>query len=233
MPELYQIAKSIASRSYFIKNNIVVDKEWSFPYLKYRILRPLLKLYNQILIKPFAKNKPWLSPASISILQECLDRSMTGLEYGSGRSTLFFAKRVNHLICIEHHSEWFELISRELSENNIKNIDYIKIPVSVNETKKEIENRYKQAYQKDNEIYVEYYERVSDYPDSYFDFIIIDGRARVECSKRAIPKLKSGGIFILDNSERKRYQPVHKMLNAWKKVNTTSGLTDTTFWFKP
>ena len=50
---------------------------------------------------------------------------------------------------------------------------------------------------------------------------------------RAVVKLKRGGIFILDNSERLRYEPVHRKLRSWKQVFTTTGLTDTTIWFKP
>jgi len=74
---------------------------------------------------------------------------------------------------------------------------------------------------------------VNTYPDNYFDFIIVDGRARVECSFNAIKKLKRGGLFVLDNSERKRYMPIFNLLENWEMANTSNGLTDTTFWLKP
>jgi len=233
MPDLFQIAKRISDRWYFVKSNVVREKELSLSYFKYRLFRPLLKIYNKILVLSFGKNKPWLSPASIKILEESLNKKMNGLEYGSGRSTIYFSMKVKQLTCIEHHSEWFSLVSKELSNNNIGNVDYIKIPVPLEESKEDIKIRYSYDFDHENDIYREYYEKVSEYPDSSFDFILIDGRARVECSSRAITKLKSGGMFILDNSERKRYQPVHDKLSGWKKINTTTGLTDTTFWFKP
>ena len=233
MSELYQVAESIADRWYFVKKNIVCTSQTPLDYLKYRFLRPLLKLYNQLLVLQYGKYKPWLSPASIRILTEFLNKSMTALEYGSGRSTIYFAKRVKKLICIEHHPEWFELVSRELIKNEINNVEYIKISSQLPESKKEIEKRYKKEFHNENDVYADYFERINDFPDLFFDFILIDGRARVECSSRAIPKLKNGGIFILDNSERRRYKPVHAMLSKWKKVETTSGLTNTTIWFKP
>jgi len=37
----------------------------------------------------------------------------------------------------------------------------------------------------------------------------------------------------LDNSDRDRYIPVFTVLKGWKMLNTTTGLFDTTFWFKP
>ena len=46
---------------------------------------------------------------------------------------------------------------------------------------------------------------ISEYPDETFDFILVDGRDRVQCIKCALPKLKRGGWLMLDNSERRRY----------------------------
>jgi len=83
-----------------------------------------------------------------------------------------------------------------------------------------------------NDFY-NYYTKVNEYEDGYFDFVLIDGRARAKCGLNAIDKLKSGGIFVLDNSERPRYKPLHNALAQWPKVETTSGLTNTTIWIKP
>ena len=233
MSDLYKIAHSISSRWYFIRRNIIAAQGFSIAYIMYRVLRPLLKIYDILLKSLYGKEKPWLSPATIGILDECLNSTMIGLEYGSGRSTLFFSKRLKQLVSIEHHQEWYDLVSRELNDEGIKNVNYLRIEAGQSESKKDIEERYKSDYIEDNQNYSDYYNKVSDFSNSYFDFILIDGRARVECSIRAIPKLKSGGIFILDNSERRRYEIVHKELSNWKRINTTSGLTDTTIWFKP
>ena len=83
------------------------------------------------------------------------------------------------------------------------------------------------------EEFSNYFNKVLDFDNDFFDFILIDGRARVECLYNSIPKLKSGGMMILDNSERERYKPVFSILNDWDMVFTTNGLTDTTIWFKP
>jgi hypothetical protein len=158
---------------------------------------------------------------------------MAGLEYGSGRSTLFFSSCLGNLTSIEHDSSWYNHVKTMLTENEINNVEYKLIPPLTPERKSAIEIRDLSAFDFEISNYNEYFSFIVDLPDDHFDFIIIDGRARVECSKRAVGKLKRGGIFILDNSERLRYEPVHHMLRSWKQVFTTTGLTDTTIWFKP
>lgn len=229
----YETAVRVAGQPHFIKKNIVVPKSLSFKYLKYRILRPLLKVYNKILKAGLREKTPWISPACIRILNSILIKKMKGLEYGSGISTIYFARKTGNLVSIEHDKIWHEHIRTLLAKSKLSNVNYILISPDRPESKKKIENRCKAEFDSENMNYKAYFEYMSSFPENHFDFILIDGRARVECSRRAIDILKSGGIFILDNSERTRYKPVHDMLNGWQKVHTTTGLTDTTIWFKP
>lgn len=48
--------------------------------------------------------------------------------------------------------------------------------------------------------------------DKKFDVIIIDGKHRLECAKHAIQFVNSGGIIILDNSERKEEKVAAKYI---------------------
>jgi predicted O-methyltransferase YrrM len=50
-----------------------------------------------------------------------------------------------------------------------------------------------------------YVKQIDEFPDEYFDIILIDGRARPSCIKRSVSKVKPGGLLILDNSEREYY----------------------------
>ena len=46
-----------------------------------------------------------------------------------------------------------------------------------------------------------------------FDYISVDGRARMHCLERALPLLKpDGGILLLDNSDRAMYQKAFDMV---------------------
>jgi predicted O-methyltransferase YrrM len=44
-----------------------------------------------------------------------------GLEFGSGRSTLYFSKRLDELYSIEHHQEWYEKVNNMLKSKGINN----------------------------------------------------------------------------------------------------------------
>lgn len=237
MASAYDIALLNSQSPFFLKKNLIVPKSFSFDYILYRIARPLLKLYYKgfKLLNPQA---PWTSQASIKTFDQILSKEMIGFEYGSGNSSIFFAKRLKHLTSIEHNQTWFDIVKTKLQELSLSNVDYHLIPMG-DKLNSKAKYTFYQDYklsEKDFQIrteYDQYFSFVKNFPDNHFDFIIVDGRARVECCLNAIPKLKSSGIFVLDNSDRERYKPVFKVLSNWKQVTTTTGLFDTTIWFKP
>lgn len=232
----YIKAKKIADDFSFVKKNILSPKAFSLPYILYRLSRPILKGYYKQ-FKYRHKETPWTTPASIKIFDELLTKEMVGFEYGSGKSTLFFSKKLKSLVSVEHNKEWYNLVSDHLKERSITHVDYQFIPaddhLSINKIEFHQKFNLKEGELKIMHRYYHYFQFIRKYPEAYFDFIIVDGRARVECSLNAIDKLKPGGMLVLDNSERRRYKPVHKVLKNWQKVYTTNGLTDTTIWFKP
>src|SRR5919108_1783395 len=65
---------------------------------------------------------PWLDPAAIRYLEGALDRSMIGLEWGSGRSTRWFASRLKHLTSVEHDSSWHERVRDALTRHGVSNV---------------------------------------------------------------------------------------------------------------
>lgn len=231
------LARSIAQKGVYIKHNIVyLRKSFSYKYLRYRLMRPMLKLYNRLLT--LKQPVPWTSPASIAILRALLDKNMVVLEYGSGNSTLFFQEYAKKIISIEHDKWWHRSIKKKLKQLKVKNVEYKYIPPSPAPENYTVDDVVKfDTMQQHLEVirweYLDYFEYANTFKDEYFDLIIVDGRARVECSINCINKLKPGGVFILDNSERARYKPVHTILQGWPSVYTTTGLTDTTIWFKP
>ena len=234
--QAYQTVLEISKRPFFIKRNILNKKSVTISYIFYRIFRPILKV-NYKLFKLFNPQSPWTSQASIKAFEKILDKNMVGFEYGSGFSTMFFSKYLKHLTSVEHNEEWFKIVKTKLKDQQINNVDYHFIPAQ-----KESNNAEYSFYKdfnltnKDFTIrkeYHNYFSFVSTFPAEHFDFIIVDGRARVECCLNALPKLKAGGLFVLDNSDRERYKPVFKVLESWKNITTTTGLFDTTIWFKP
>jgi predicted O-methyltransferase YrrM len=233
----YEAALGVSSSFFWIKKNFTHPRGWTFAYFRYRMLRPLLKI-NYKFFKLFNPTTPWTSQASIKIFERILNHEMVGFEYGSGKSTIFFAQRLKALTSIEHNKEWHHLVKKKFKSLNISNVDYYLVPshginISIPATLKLYgEYDLKPSDFDIRKEYLEYFSFIARYPDAHFDFVIVDGRARVECSLLAIPKLKRGGIFVLDNSDRPRYKPVFRVLQEWKSITTTTGLFDTTIWFK-
>jgi len=137
---------------------------------------------------------PWLPLPCVEFLNKYLNITMHGFEYGSGHSTIFFAKRVGGLVSIESSIVFYNDTNNLIRHFDIKNTTL--------------------ALEPGNNVYQFY---ISPFPDNYFDFVLVDGKNRVECLKFCHSKIKFGGILILDNSERPDYKPGIDLLGGWKK----------------
>src|SRR5215469_11650561 len=70
---------------------------------------------------PLDLELPWFSYAAIDFLAHYLQPGMEVCEYGSGGSTIFFARRVKSVFSIEDNSQWFELVSNRLKRESLIN----------------------------------------------------------------------------------------------------------------
>lgn len=75
---------------------------------------------------------------------------------------------------------------------------------------------------------------VDNQPKHVFDYVAVDGRARVPCMRIALQMIKEdGGILLLDNSERPNYKAAIDMVPPhWKRVDYygVRGEYRTTIW---
>ena len=234
--QFLEVANMIRQKP-FATRNIAVDKSNTITYLLYRFKRPLLKWRFNTYQKKNA-HKPWLTPDAIEALEALLKKTDVGLEYGSGRSTKFFAERLNHLTSVEHHEGWFEQVNQELKIEGFENVEYI-LKTPNNQVPKVYFTSEAQHFTPENKYPIEdnyfkdYIGIIDNYSDEHFDFVLIDGRARKSCALAVTSKIKSGGLLVLDNAERVRYKQIHKSLKGWQQIYTTTGLTDTIIWRKP
>jgi hypothetical protein len=130
---------------------------------------------------------PWLTQQAISILSTLLKPTDVGLEWGSGRSTLWFAQQVKHLTSVEHDEAWYKAVSSELKEANISNVNHLLCKLAKRGQKPE-ESSYVQvanAFVKEN-----------------LDFVLVDGRHRDTCANIVLEKIHPGGIIVIDDANR-------------------------------
>lgn len=121
---------------------------------------------------------PWISYSAIGVLEKFLTKTSRVLEFGSGMSTIWYAKHGGEVYSVEDCKPWFDKVGDLIEHKNIKNIN-LHFASGLNE--------YSQFMTND---------------DAGFDLIMIDGNHRSACVAHAIKLLKSGGILYLDNSDR-------------------------------
>lgn len=180
---------------------------------------------------------PWLTPASIGMLSTLLHPTDRGVEFGSGRSTLWFAARVAELTSVETNARWHESVTLRLKERGVGNVEYILVP----------EDRPKENGDGP-------YPRIAlNFADASLDFALVDGYYRDHTAKNIMPKVKPGGVLIIDNinwhlpceSKAPGTRPaglgpatstwaeIWQELAGWRRIWTSNGVWDTAIFFKP
>jgi len=182
---------------------------------------------------------PWLCRDAIEILNCWLKPTDRGLECGTGRSTLWFARRVAHLTSVEHDETWAKKVADDLETSGLANrVDYHLAPDG-----------------KEERFDSDYVDVVEQLRPSTLDFCLVDGVSRDHCVMACLEKVKPGGIIIIDNVERyiprdpkspapearameqgpasERWERFVEATAEWRCIWTTNGVWDTAVWFKP
>lgn len=160
-------------------------------------------------LNPVDIRLPWICYEAIWSLEACLKKNMKVFEYGCGGSTLFFADRGCSVVSIEHNPEWCSLIGSLISNHN----NASRIHLQLQEPQS---NDLSMLYQDETVCtsfspdyfgfdFADYVKSILSYPDSHFDIVLVDGRARRSCIFYSIPKIKTGGLLVIDNTERHEY----------------------------
>lgn len=151
---------------------------------------------------------PWIPYVAIAFLERILRPEMHIFEYGTGGSTLFFARRVSHVVSVEHEKDFYQALSLP------SNCECLFVPPEVGEIGKDSSSPrdyYSDQYPGFN------FRAYASVIDSYdpFDLVFVDGRARPSCLRHGSKKVKKGGYLMLDNSNRAYYHEQFEL--DWEK----------------
>jgi hypothetical protein len=142
-----------------------------------RILRDVYgqrrSLWNDECLDAAGNLVPWFTYPAIEYLNQLDLSDLRVLEFGSGCSTLYWARRAREIVSIEDNRSWYERTKPRLPGN----VDYIHAP-----TRDEIV-------------------RAAAALTGPFDIVVNDGVYRYDCALASRPKLADGGMIILDNSD--------------------------------
>ena len=155
-----------------------------FPYLKY------LPTWGK---GPIDYELPWISFPAINFIKRHLRPWHNVFEYGSGGSTLWFARNSNSVLSVESDSDWHNQVCSRLTSRGIKNASCELHPISGDSPS---------AFQSDS-----FFRRIEV---STWDVILVDcycgfsasryGLTRPYALEIALHHLRPGGIVILDDS---------------------------------
>jgi beta-phosphoglucomutase-like phosphatase (HAD superfamily) len=139
---------------------------------------------------------------AIRLIERLMPASARVFEYGSGGSTLFFGRHSAQVVSVEHDSSWFEQVRAATA--GFPNVELVlaqpRLPVDEAEAAVASSSP---AFA--GQTFVDYAAVVDRFPDHHFDLLVVDGRARPSCFFRAAPKVRIGGLVVLDDSERPAY----------------------------
>ncbi len=160
--------------------------------------------------------EPWLVPGAVRFCEEHLTREMRGLEWGSGRSTVWFGSRIGSLVSVEHDEGWAAKTRAAVEAAGLRGVE-VRL---LNATK-----------QWENSPYVSV---VEDFADESLDFVVVDGLFRQECVARVLPKVAPGGYVLVDDTAHLADLAHWGFPPSWKIVSRNRFLVaETTIWQKP
>ena len=169
---------------------------------------------------PVDDRYPLITYAAREWLDDYLKPNMTVFEYGSGGSTFYFSQRVNHVVSIEHNPAWFKIMDGLIDRDSPQNIErflHPPQPLDGPEPAYSPESYTSSLKPFQGFSYRDYVKSIDAYPDHHFDLVLVDGRSRISCVKRAMNKIAKGGVLMLDNSERDSYATTASILTGWKE----------------
>ena len=133
--------------------------------------------------------------AVVAFLERRLNKTLSVFEYGSGYSTLFYARCARSVISVEYDQAWYASIGPRLPPN----ASLLFVP-------HDVDGEYCRAIARTGE---------------YFDVVVVDGRDRVNCVRQGMQALSSRGVIVLDDSERAKYASAisHAQQNGFLSVD--------------
>lgn len=211
------------------------------------MIRPLrhrtpLYIFNRVRRFVYVKTHPkdpWITPAMVKILDSWLRPTDEGLEWGSGRSTMWLAKRVHRLTTVEHDEVWARMVQTALRDE-------------ISDGRVIVKNEKDGV---DNSASSKYVGVAASFLEKSLDFCLVDGKARGHCALACLPKIRSGGLVIVDNVERYlprvvaspaprargladgfasvEWEQFSRAVSEWRVIWVSDGISETACWIKP
>jgi hypothetical protein len=167
-------------------------------------IRRLPRWFPQRRLSPLSMRVPWWPYDAVAWVAEQLPLGARVFEYGGGGSTLWLEDRGAIVTVVDHDDVWF----RHLNEA---------VMASTRVMHRESSPTGKITSDVDPGFFDGYVAAINSEFDDSLDLVVVDGRARVECVRKAMRKVKPGGLLLLDDTDRRKYTPALVLLAKWER----------------
>lgn len=152
---------------------------------------------------------PWLTYPALACLDAPAFRGRRVLEFGGGASTLWWAARAAELVTVEEDPAWRDALTRGLA----------RAPETVAPPAAAGPPRAPAKFQLLATV-----AQAAALPPAGFDVVIVDGGDRLAAARVALSATRSGGVILLDDSEKSWGGPGFPILallreNGWRRLD--------------
>jgi hypothetical protein len=160
-----------------VLGNLIDNPDLVGPYIRNSLLTRKL---------PIDLGMPWWSFRAIE-RADALMPGKTVFEYGTGGSTLRFARTAKHIVSVEDHPGWAAVVQKRLSKAEFANVEIRLRPFDFT-----------------NPVDFEKSSYIAAVDEAPWDIVIIDGQdwtfnERIACFRRVEPNMKRNSVIIVDD----------------------------------
>jgi len=176
-------------------------------------------------------DRPWLTPRAVDFLEDWVRADDVVVEFGSGRSTRWFADRAREVVSVEHDSAWYERVKSDLHQRGMTNVRSFLAPETVDG----------------------YVGAADAALVGKADVILVDGQLRDACARWALGRIRPGGLLVIDNANwylpSRSHAPASVSIDGapasdvwkdvwnevarWRRAWMNNGITETLLLFAP
>ena len=146
--------------------------------------------------------RPWIVPQAVGWLGRRIRNDWKVVELGSGRSTLWLGRRAGSVVAYEDNPWWLGRAREMVAEAGLENVEIRERPITA------------------------YAGELADLPDESLDLLVIDflespEAERIVAVRAGMPKVRRGGLLLLDDSDRPSYAGAYELLAGWRERRFT------------
>lgn len=156
------------------------DEKGNFAGWRRVVLHAPPALFSALLrtMVDYRPSQPWIGYDAIGFFSGFLGRDSRVLEFGSGMSTVWYARHAGRVCSVERLEPWYLKVRDILEDRHCSNVRY--------------------EYADTHDRYV----HAMDDEEDGFDLAMIDGAFRLDCLRNACGRLRPGGVLYLDNADK-------------------------------